>query len=331
MSQICTDSSCEGDVPQVPSSAIICAICGQLLFLISVAAASLSISSTSSAEPPKLARPPKFPTEVQKIFFDDASKELKGNRPDFNHAAASPVSASETSTSDFAWSALIDADTIESEIKRTSAQVDKDVTTPTEFKGGGHKLCRRDFSLLATLFAVTGQFDADARWKDIAPGLRDLFARAGYNCKAASDQTYNEASQRKQDLADLIHGSRPQLPKAEAPVDWAHVADRPPLMQRLNIAQQERLIKWLADPAEFKRHQTDAKHEAQLIAMIAEVITRNGFDDADDQQYLGFAHELRDAATAASTAIDKNDFDAAHQAINRASKACTACHEAFRG
>ena len=211
------------------------------------------------------------------------------------------------------------------------AQVDKDVTTPTEFKGGSYKLCRRDFSLLATLFAVTGQFDADARWKDIAPGLREMFARAGYNCKAASDQTYNEASQRKQDLAELIHGSRPQLPKAEAVVDWAHVADRPPLMQRLNTAQQERLTKWLADPAEFKRHQADAKHEAQLVAMIAEVITRNGFDDADDQQYLGFAHELRDAATAAATATDKNDFEAAHQAINRASKACIACHEAFRG
>jgi hypothetical protein len=298
----------------------------------------MAVASPTSAEPPKLARPPKFPPDVQNVFFDDARKELKGDRPDYNHSAttsASPASAGgpskDSTAATFAWSALIDADTIESEIKRTGAQVDKDVTTPTEFKGGSYKLCRRDFSLLATLFAVTGQFDIDVRWKDLAPGLRDLFARAGYNCKAASDQTYNEAKQRKQDVADLIHGSRLQLPKAEAAVDWAHVADRPPLMQRLNIAQQERLTKWLADPGEFKRHQTDAKHEAQLVAMIAEVITRNGFDDTDDQQYLGFAHELRDAANAVTAATDKNDFDAAHQAINRASKACTACHEAFRG
>jgi hypothetical protein len=302
-------------------------------------AAVFAVASPTLAEPPKHARPPKFPSDVQNVFFDDARKELKGDRPDYNHSAtkppASPASASgisgDSATATFAWSALIDAETIEFEIKRTSALVDKDVTTPTEFKGGSYKLCRRGFSFLAVLFAVTGQFDADARWKDIAPGLREIFARAGYNCKAASDQTYNEARQRKQDLADLIHGSRPQLPKADAIVDWAHVADRPPLMQRLNIAQQERLTKWLADPNEFKRHQKDAKHEAQLVAMIAEVITRNGFDDVDDSQYLGFAHELRDAATAAAAATEKNDFDAAHQAINRASKACTACHEAFRG
>jgi hypothetical protein len=304
-----------------------------LLAMISVVASSKSLR----AEPPKLARPPKFPPDVQNVFFDDVRKELKGKRPDYEHPAKTgPANAvaeggESGAAAGFAWSKLIDAATIESEIKRLSGLLDKDVTTPTEFKGGGNKLCRRDFSLLAALFAVTGQYDGDARWKDIAPGLRDEFARAGYNSKAASDQTYNEARERKQALADLIHGSRPQVPKAEAAADWAHVADRPPLMQRLNIAQQERLTKWVADAAIFKKNQADVRHEAQLVVMIAEIITREGYDYTDDAQYIGFAHDLRQAASDANAAAEKNDFDATRQAVGRAGKACTACHEAFRG
>ena len=289
------------------------------------------------AEPPKLARPPKFPPEVDGVFFPDPQKELKGDRPDYERAAkvsgANDVAedAAGGAAGSFAWSKLIDAATIESEIKRLSALVDKNVTTPTDFKGGGYKLCRRDFSLLAALFAVSGQYDGDVRWKDVAPGLREQFARAGYNCKAGSDQTYNEATQRKQELADLIHGNRPQAPKAEAAADWAHVADRPPLMQRLNIAQQERLTKWVADTASFKKNQAEVVHEAQLVAMIAEIVSHPGFDDAGDQQYQGFAHELKQAASDAQAAAQKGDYDAARQAVGRAGKACTACHEAFRG
>src|SRR5450631_1415144 len=117
-------------------------------------AAIVATSPHARAEPPKLARPPKFPPDVQNVFFDDTRKELKGDRPDYEHlgpnATASPASAGGDSdaASSFPWSKLIDADTIESEIKRLSTLIDKDVTTPTEFKGGSYKLCRRDFSLL---------------------------------------------------------------------------------------------------------------------------------------------------------------------------------------
>ena len=40
------------------------------------------------------------------------------------------------------------------------------------------------------LFAVTAQYDGDARWKDIAAGLRDSFARAAANAKVGNDATY---------------------------------------------------------------------------------------------------------------------------------------------
>jgi hypothetical protein len=318
------------------TSALNCAIRGRRLFMVIAcvvwwAAMALCLR----AEPPKYARPPKFSPEVQKVFSDDPRKELQGERPDYERlqsgAAASATAAGGPAGAGFAWSKLIASDTLESEIKRLSSQLDKDITTPTAFKAGGNKLCRRDFSLLAALFAVAGQYDGDARWKEFAPGLRDQFAKAGYNSKAASDGSYNEARERKQQLAELIRGDRPQTPQGEASATWAHVSDRPPLMQRLNIAQQERLTKWTADATAFKKNQSDVRHEAQLVATIAEIITREGFDYTDDAQYIGFAHDLRQAASDADAAAAKGEYDAARQAVNRAGKACTACHEAFRG
>ena len=151
------------------------------------------------------------------------------------------------------WSKLIDAETIETEIKRLAQAVATDVTTPSEFKGGKYQDCRRHFSVLAMLFAVAAEYDGDVRWQDVAAGLRDVFARAGHNCKVGTDSTYREATQRKADLSELVAGSRPQIPQAERIANWSQVADRPPLMQRMNIAHEDRLTKWLANEARVCR------------------------------------------------------------------------------
>jgi hypothetical protein len=157
-----------------------------------------------------------------------------------------------------------------------------------------------------------------------------LFARAGHNCKAGSDQTFQEAVQRKQDLADLIAGTRPKAKEADRKADWPKVSDRPPLMQRMNISHEERLKKWLANKSEFAAHHDDVKHEAQLVAAIADIIGREGFEFADDENYTKCAHELRQAATDVSTAVETDNLDQAQQAGNRMTKACADCHEGFR-
>jgi hypothetical protein len=292
-----------------------------------------------SGRPAKRARPPKWSADVLDAFFDDARTKLDGKRPDYRAAAVVATDSKPAATADGEtlapansnWSKLIDSETIETEIKRLSQTVGKTVTTPTAFKGGGFEDCRRDFSELAVLFAVAAEYDGEIRWQESAPGLRDLFARAGRNCKVGTDQTFNESTQRKQDLADLISGSRPKLPKADKERDWGKVADRPPLMQRLNIAHQERLTKWLANQKQFEDNRDAIRHEAQLMAVIADVISREGFDYAEDEEYAKLVRELREAAAELSSAVELENFEQAQKAINRATKSCTDCHELYRG
>lgn len=270
-------------------------------------------------------------------FFLDAREKLVGPRPDYAKSAAivatsNPASNDATPKSSTAggWSKLIAADTIETEIKRLAQDVAKNVTTPAPFKAGSYKECRRDFTVAATLFAVTAEYDGDVRWKDAAATLRDSFARAGHNCKVGTDQSYQEAKQRKQELADLVAGTRPATSSTVIKNDWPQVADRPPLMQRLEIAHKDRLAKWLASQQDFTVHRDDVKHESQLMATLADIITREGYEFWDDDAYIKYAHELKQAGIDLAAATELDNYDQARNALTRATKSCTDCHEGYR-
>jgi hypothetical protein len=290
-------------------------------------------------QPVKRARPPKWSADVLDAFFEDARDKLVGERPDYESGEAAPAvgniapatSVESVPASGVAWSRLIDAETIETEIKRIAQAIAQEVTTPSEFKGGKYQDCRRRFSVLAALFAIVAEYDDAVRWKDSAAGLREVFSRAARNCKVGTDATFREASQRKQDLADLISGARPQVPLAERTSVWAQVSDRPPLMQRMNIAHEERLTKWLASEREFSQLRENVAHEAQLVAAIAEVIGREGFEFWDDEQFTAYARELQQAASGVARAAQQENYQNARAAGLRMTKACADCHEGYRG
>ncbi|MEX2026289.1 MAG: cytochrome c [Pirellulaceae bacterium] len=267
-------------------------------------------------------------------FFPDARKELVGTRPEFSRSEVAASGVVETSPEDSAsnnWSILIDSDTMETEIKRISQSLGRDVTTPTAFKAEGFKACRGHFSLLAVLWAVAAEFDEPVRWQDGAPGLRELYSQAGHNAKAGSDATYQEAQERRDDLAALVRGERPATSKSAArEADWSHVADRPPLMQRMNVAFQDRLSPWAANPRQFERNRREVRHEAQLVAMLAEVIQKEGFEFWDDETYRDYARELGQAATATAQAADQGNYERAREAIGRMGQACNDCHDGYR-
>ena len=289
-------------------------------------------------EPPKRAKPPAWSKDVRDVFFPDAREALVGPRPDFA-ASAEPAVASSTSPANPApaddaksgWAQWIAPEVLEVEIKRQSPALEKLVESATNYKGGGYEEARDIFSLLAVLFAISAEHDQDARWHDSAPGLRDLFSRAGFNAKVGTDQTFREASARSLDLAELIRGGRPSTPTAATDSGRTTVSDRPPLMRRMELAQQERLSKWLANENLFSVHAEDVSHEAQILAALAEVITREGYEYADDDTFVGYGKELRDSACEMQQATEQENYAQARAALGRATKACSACHEGYRG
>ncbi len=302
----------------------------------------LSVGRTASSQnrrpaPPRRSAPPRWSPDVEDVFFDDVRTTLVGERPDDARAGtqrADPTAegrrTNESAVPGFVWSTRIAAETIEDELKQLKNRAMQDVTTPGPFKGGGFRQCRDCFSVAAIMFAITAEFDGPVRWKESAAGLRDRFARAGFNCKVGTDASYHEARQRRANLEDLIRGDRVDTGPGSTNPDWTDVADRGPLMKRLEQATQDRLSPWLSSRSRFRQQRNHVIHEAQIVAAIAEVITREGYEYWDDDIYLDYARRLGASAAQVDAAAEKGDYERARQAAGEMSKACSQCHEDYR-
>lgn len=298
-------------------------------------------AQTKGAKKIRRVQLPKLAAEPD-VFFADAFKEaLVGERPaDLGKSVAATSgapaggntpAASAGGAAGTGWSAVISAQTIEDEIKAIKLKVDGAITTPSDFKGKGYRVIRRDFSMLAMLFAIAGEYEGDVRWKKSAAAARDTFSRTAANAKVGTDQVFAEAKLRKTELADLVGGSDPFSGKeADAKASWAAVCDRGPLMQYLEDVFEPSLKPSLNDKGQFTANVEKISHEAEVFAAIAAAISKEGMEDADSAEYKAFCKTLEKASRDIVEACKVKNFDAASSAGTVIGKACTECHELFR-
>lgn len=298
------------------------------------------IASGQGRKPANRAKLPSFDAaKMDRVFFPDVFARLEGERPANPNVqvaqtptatAGAPSGDDDAAGGSYAWSKIISAATIEDEVKAIKLAAEKNITTPQDFAGRGYKEVRRDFSVLALLFAIINEYDGDVRFKKDAAAARDMFARTASNAKAGNNNVYNEAKKRKDELLDIINGAA-LGEKAEAEEnDWTKVADRSPLMQRLEAAQEKQLVKWTANAEAFSEDIEGVLREAEIIAAIAETLTREGMPEGDDESYAGFAKLMKRSALDVVAAAKSNNAEQARKAAGEISKACSDCHDSFR-
>ncbi len=291
----------------------------------------------TAAPPVKRAAPPTFDKSATDVFFPDARAKLVGKRPerrssvpaDARPAIDSPARPAQASAA-AGWKELIDAETIEDEIKSQQIALRDAIKNATKFKGGDYQKARLHFTELATLFAIDAQYDEPMRWKRESPAMRDRMAKAGFNCKVGTDASFKDATIRSEELENLVRGGSPQLPTTATEFSWPKVADRPPLMKRLEQSQQLGLAPWTANAAEFARNLDKLSHESQLVAALARVIQQAGYEFAEDESYLELARGLETEATKVREAAAEKNYEQARKAVGEISKACSKCHEGYR-
>jgi len=279
-----------------------------------------------------------FEKSESKVFFDDVFASLVGTRPDFNAApqvAGTPggpatPSAVGPKVGGFAWSKIISPATIESEVKALKLSIDADVTTPSEFKGRGYLECRRHFSMVAAIMGVINEYDVEVRWRKSSPAVRDLFSRTAGNAKVGTQQTYNESKIRKQDMQDIVGGGNFAGESKMPENNWETIVDRPPLMERIQIAFEEKLQPSIANEGEFKKLPAEMNHEAEVLAMIGEILAREGMEDAGDETYDGLAKSMQTGALDYAQALKDGDYAKARSAVGVMSQACANCHNVYQ-
>lgn len=300
-------------------------------------------STTRVRAKTSLVPPPKWDQATLDVFYTDAREHL-GPGPAPTGGAASPVASTGNGATPAPvptdqpnkvpggaqWSKLIAPGSLEDEVKAKVQALAAAITTPTAFKGGGYKAAREEFSVLAAVFGVIAQYDGQVRWQKDAVGLRAAFARAGVNCKAGTDNSFKEAKLRGQDLAELVRGGNVQVTAADAEAKWVDVANRAPLMKRMELAQRDRLGPWTSNAGEFSRNRDAVIREAQMLATIAEVIKDQSYEYADDSTYRAYVDDLQKHALEIVEAAKESNFPKAQAATGGVSKACASCHGDFR-
>lgn len=316
-----------------------------LVLVVGIIATLASDRSLLAQQAERRAKAPEFNnTTTSIIFFKDVFAEaLQGERPkvlsENNTAPPAAMGSSGGGTQAPAaasggqageWADIISPTTIQDEVKRLNNQLVETVQNVRKFNGGGFEEARRDFTELALLFEIIAEHDGDVRWKEFALSARDGFARAGFNSKVGTDNSFKEAKLRAEDLEQLVRGGSIDVREADPKATWEAIADRPPLMQRLEIAYQKRLKPMTASESEFKSNMEEILHEAEIIAAIGHAMQKEGFEYYDDDDYITYSQQMQDAALKVVKAVKENNADAARAAAGDVGQSCTLCHESYR-
>lgn len=296
----------------------------------------LSHNALAQKRKPPRAKPPEFKqSEFDSVFFKDPRSTLKGELPTskITEAAAPQTgTATESATESddpLAWQNLVSPESLEDLIKGAKLRLDRIITTPAAFSGGGFVVARREFSLLAVLFAIIEDYPKEVRWKSSSPLARELMARMAANAKVGSIQSYNEAKKRMLDLGDLLNGSK-LVGEAKTETDWSNLMDRTPLMQLLKWGQQDYINKHVASETNFKSNLSELKNYAEMVAVLGKISLAEDMPDATDDDYKGFAQDMIEQARQIAFAVETENAELARTSAGKLGQSCSNCHDNFR-
>ena len=289
----------------------------------------------------KRAKAPTFQSaETQGIFFSSVADAIRGERPSLSQlqatgaenqvaAVASTGRSDSASSGGGVWDKLISSSSLEDEIKRVKLHYDSVVTQPGPFKSGGYEEARLDLMVLSSLFAIITEYGGDVRWKKDAAAARDLLGRTAFNCNAGTTQVFNEARARKDDLQNLMSGSGLRTGKAAESNDWTSIADRSPMMEYLDTLS-EVLRESTAKEESVKSEPESVRRPAELIAVLGKILTQEGMDESDDEDYVAFSEKMTEAARSITLGLERNDYDAVRKSVGAVNQSCDACHADYR-
>lgn len=279
------------------------------------------------------------------IYFENLFKEgVVGERPvPSSNPAVNPnqvagpqnlpssgdPSAKSSEASGSGWSQVIAHTVIEDEVKALQQKLTMDVTTPGRFKSDYGKV-HQSYSMLSMLFGIILEYDADVRWKELAPVAQPAFARAAANSRVGSLQAYNNAKLQKDNLTELVRGGGfGNQQKPVDAVDWASAVKRSPVMVQLEDAVAE-LKPFMANKTEFTQNNETVLHGASLIAAMGQVLCKPDMDDAEEEDYLVYAEAMKKAAGQVVQGCETKNYDLASEGFNLIEQSCSNCHDEWR-
>lgn len=293
-------------------------------------------SETRLRKVKRVRRPIFTPRDWEGVYFENLYRDaLVGSRPDqvapvdrpLVGVDSEPPMAEEGESA--GWSALVPGFILEDEIKKLQQLLGEQITSPAKFRSD-YGTVRQSLEMLSLLFAVIREYEGEVRWQDEAGLAQATFARSAANARVGTQQAFQSAQRSRDALAALVRGekfeSSEEIPES---LEWPRVVDRNSLMIRLEAAVGV-LRPAIANEREFSDQQEAIEHQACLIAMIGDVLVKEGMEAADEEDYAIHSLHMRDAARLLAAAARDGRFEAAAAPFNTLSQSCSDCHQEWR-
>lgn len=314
--------------------------CCRSALLVALVPLSLMAQRTNQAPTERAPRPPWNQRDTTEIFFEDAFAEaLVGERPAHLQpetarktlGSEQPTAASDGAAGAAAarWSAVVSAQTLQSQIKATIQRLQQSIRSPARFAGGDFQQAQRQFGHAATLFKVVAEYDAAIQWQTSAVAACQRAARAAAACQDGSAPTYAVAKQTRDELQELLNGSR--LEPVDQATDWHEVADRRHWMRWIDAATNQRIKSAASANGGLAAQAETIIRDAEMLQLIAHILAQEDMDDGLDDDYRQLCDELASAARELEQATRNGKHQRAAAAVSRIRQSCAACHEAYRG
>lgn len=227
-----------------------------------------------------------------------------------------------------AWQTMLPMEELQSEVKSIRNSLTKTMANQGTFNQN-FKPISQDGAELAALAGIVLEHPEAVGWKDKAQYVRDFSAQVSQSAVGLGKENFDKTKAAFQKLSSVLDGSIPadagDVPETRP---FNEAASRKGLMKRI-----ERAKDWLKQDvnseAKFKSKSSEIQHEAGVLAALATVITTNGYEYHENDDYQQFAKSLIDGAKEAAAASKDESYDKFQQAVDKVNKSCTDCHGSY--
>ena len=227
------------------------------------------------------------------------------------------------------WAAIISGEDILDETKSIRNSLNQKLQDVGRFSST-YKELRVDATVLTALAGVAIEHPDAPSWKPHAKYIRDVSSEVARASTANGEKFFKPARKAYDKLDALFSGSvPPDVEDAAEKVKFSEVANRYYLMLRLR-----KIADWMKSEinseAAFKKDGARLSHEAAMLALIAKVIEAPDYNDADLEEYRGYAEAVSRAGLDIGQAVKNGDFNAFTTALDACNKSCNKCHMQFK-
>ena len=243
-------------------------------------------------------------------------------------AVSTPADAGQTGTDEIPWQTLLPDDELQIEVKTLRNRLANALTNQSQYRQNLKGIAIDGTELAALAIIAQGQ-NSSLSWKENSQYVREFSTQISLAAAGLSKEHFDKTKSAFHRLTSVLDGAIP-ADSGDVPVNRPlhEAASRKGLMKRIEKAKD-----WLRQDVnsenKFKTQSAQVQHEAAIIAALATMISKKGYDYTLEDDYQRFARELNEGAREAANASTNDSFEKFKFAIDKINKSCTDCHGTY--